>query len=275
MNLIIKGFIIGIGKIIPGVSGTMLAITLGIYEQLIENISNLKKNFMQSAKYLIKPLIGIILAIVSMSKIIVKCMNNYYFSTMLLFIGMIVGGLPNQIKKASFKKKDIITSLILLTSLILILSTNSNNNIIDHKIQYSIVEFVKLLGIGIIDAASSIIPGISGTAILMMLGYYNIILQTFSTVLDPNKISITFFIMIPFLTGFIIGILIISKIINIIIKRKQNIANIAIIIFTIITIFLLIKNVFSIENKNGQIIPGILLFILGIIISSKLDKITK
>ena len=137
------------------------------------------------------------------------------------------------------------------------------------------MEFVKLLGIGIIDAASSIIPGISGTAILMMLGYYNIILQTFSTVLDPNKISISFFIMIPFLTGFIIGILIISKIINIIIKRKQNVVNIAIIIFTIVTIFLLIKNVFSIENKNGQIIPGILLFILGIIISSKLDKITK
>ena len=121
MNLIIKGFIIGIGKIIPGVSGAMLAITLGEYEKIIEAISNIKKNTIKNTKYLSTIGIGIILAITLTSKIIVKCLNMHYFPTMLLFIGMIIGGIPKIIKETKPKIKDILLSVIILLILFLII----------------------------------------------------------------------------------------------------------------------------------------------------------
>ena len=114
MNLIIKGFIIGLGKIIPGVSGSMLAISLGIYEEIIEKISSITKNFRKNIEYLAKISIGIILAIILTSKIIVKCLNHYYFPTMLLFIGLITGGIPNQLKKTKLKIGKTIISIIII-----------------------------------------------------------------------------------------------------------------------------------------------------------------
>ena len=99
MKLILKGFIIGLGKIMPGVSGAMLAITLNEYNKIIESIANLRNNPIVNTKYLSKLGIGIILAIILGSKIILKCLNKYYFSTMLLFVGIICGGTINLIKR--------------------------------------------------------------------------------------------------------------------------------------------------------------------------------
>ena len=194
MNLILKGFIIGLGKIIPGVSGAMLAISLGIYEQILENIANIKNKYKESIKYLVKPSVGIIIAIMLTSKIIVKCLNKYYFSTMLLFIGLIIGGMPYIIKQIKLKKKDIIISLVPL--IIILMLTTSLYPSTKIEINYTISDFIKIIGIGIIDAASSIIPGISGTAILMTLGYYDMILETFGTILDMSKIVENTFIII-------------------------------------------------------------------------------
>jgi len=272
MNLIIKGFIIGIGKIIPGVSGAMLAMTLGIYEQLIESIANIKKDFLKNAKILIKPGIGIIIAITLTSKIVVKCLNNYYLATMLLFIGMIVGGIPQLIKQTKLKKQHILRSTIILIAIYIIIK---NINIINnYQINYTILDFIKIIGIGILDAISSIIPGISGTAILMMLGYYNTILETFATILHINKIARNIFIITPFIIGFAIGTLLISKIINIIIKKQKNLINIITIIFMTMTIITLIKKSLSTTFTTLELIIGIILFIIGIIISIKLDKNT-
>lgn len=271
MNLVIKGFIIGLGKIIPGVSGSMLAISLGIYEDIIENISKIKTNFKESIKYLIKPSIGIIFAIILGSKIIVKCLNKFYFPTMLLFIGMLVGGIPNLIKNAKIKKMDLLKISIILTPIFLII--NNIPLIKNHEINYTIIEFIKLIGIGVSDAASSIIPGISGTAILMTLGYYNVILETFGTILKINKIPKNIFIIIPFFMGFIIGTIIISKILNKIIKEKKESMYLIITIFMIITLIQLSKNLLISSQSMKTYLIGIVFFILGINVSIRIKTI--
>lgn len=266
---IIKGFIIGIGKIIPGVSGAMLAITLGVYEKLIESISNIKTDIIGNIKFLTKIGIGLILAIALTSKMIVKCLNLYYLPTMLLFIGIIIGGIPKIIKNTKLKKLDIILSLIILITLSLTL--NNINSINHYQIKYTIIDFIKLIGIGAIDAASSIIPGISGTALLMMLGYYDTIIAMFANILDINYLGKNLFIMIPFLLGFIIGTIQISKLINIIIKKKQNTMNQIIILFMTFTIILLLKDTLSKPFKISELIIGIILLIIGLVISIYLD----
>lgn len=274
MDLIIKGFIIGIGKILPGVSGSLLAITLGIYEKIIEKISNLKKDIIKNTIFLSKISIGIIISIIMFSKIIVKCINNHYFATMLLFIGMITGGIPKIIKKTKLTKSNIIITITTVIILIIILNLcNSNQGIINnHILEYKIEEFIKLIGVGMIDSITSIIPGISGTAILMSIGYYNIIITSFSNITKIDTLTPTLFVLIPFGIGFIIGTIYVSKIINIIIKKNKNIINILSIIFMIITTIILIKQALISKYTKLELIIGLNLFIIGIIMITYINR---
>ena len=274
MDLIIKGFIIGIGKILPGVSGSLLAITLGIYEKIIEKISKLKKDIIKNTIFLSKISIGIIISIIMFSKIIVKCINNHYFATMLLFIGMITGGIPKIIKKTKLTKSNIIITITTVIILIIILNLcNSNQGIINnHILEYKIEEFIKLIGVGIIDSITSIIPGISGTAILMSIGYYNIIITSFSNITKIDTLTPTLFVLIPFGIGFIIGTIYVSKIINIIIKKNKNIINILSIIFMIITTIILIKQALISKYTKLELIIGLNLFIIGIIMITYINR---
>ena len=88
MNFL-KGFVIGIGKIIPGVSGAVLAIIMGVYDKAIYYICNFKSNVYEGSKYLVSLGIGIIVSIILFSKIISYCLSEYYVITMLFFIGRI------------------------------------------------------------------------------------------------------------------------------------------------------------------------------------------
>ncbi len=106
--LIIKGFIVGLGKIIPGISGSMLAITLGIYEKIIDAITNFFSDIKRNSKLLINFSIGVFLAIIFFSKLILFFLNNYYYETMFLFLGLIMGTLLPFIKQVKINKKNII-----------------------------------------------------------------------------------------------------------------------------------------------------------------------
>ena len=89
--LFLKGIIIGIGKIIPGVSGSMLAISMGIYQRMIDSINNFFKDIKKNSMFLLKIGIGVLISIVFFSNIILKCLNNYYIITIFFFIGLIIG----------------------------------------------------------------------------------------------------------------------------------------------------------------------------------------
>ena len=102
--LILKGIIIGIGKIIPGVSGSMLAITLGIYQKIINSINNFLSNEKENFRFLFKLTIGIVISIVLFSNIIFKSFEQYYIITMFFFIGLIIGGFDDIKKNINSKK---------------------------------------------------------------------------------------------------------------------------------------------------------------------------
>ena len=102
MMLIIKGFIIGLGKIMPGVSGAMLAINFSIYEKLLDALTNFFNDWKNNLKFLILLGIGGILAIVFGSKFLLYLFDNYKFMTMMFFIGLIMGGSYNFSKKIQY-----------------------------------------------------------------------------------------------------------------------------------------------------------------------------
>ena len=92
--LVIKGFIMGISNIIPGVSGGTLALILGIYEKFIGAISHFFSNIKENICFLIPIAIGMILAIVSLSRVIDYSYNHFPIPTTLFFVGLVLGGVP-------------------------------------------------------------------------------------------------------------------------------------------------------------------------------------
>lgn len=250
--MILKGFIIGIAKILPGVSGAMLAISLGIYEKCIYILSNLREELLKNIKFIMFLSIGFLLAIILGSRLVSFFINNYYIYTMYMFIGLIIGTIPDILKETKFSKKNL---LFLVIGFILLFSINFIN--ISIKIESYFL-------LGIIESISILIPGVSGTAIMMLLGNYNLMLEL---LMNPFQISF-----IPFLLGLIIGILLISRFINHFIHRYKDQS------YYLITGFLissLLSLYISIMHTRISIIDGmaiILLLILGIFISKKINK---
>lgn len=270
MKLVLKGFLIGLGKIMPGVSGAMIAITLNEYNKIIESIATLKKDIYNNLKYLSTIGIGIMLAIISMSKIIVNCLEQYYFATMLLFISVISSGIVKTIKVIKMNKSDLVKSISLLLIGAIILKTLKQYNF-DLNTN-STLNFIKLILIGIVDAGSSIIPGISGTALLMYFGYYDKIINTFATITKICLIRENIKIIIPFTIGFVVGTVIISKIINKIIKKHSNIINIMVCVFMIYTLITLTKNTIQKSTNIKETLLGIIISTISLLVSLKISN---
>lgn len=264
--LILKGIIIGLGKIIPGVSGSMLAISMGIYQKMIDSINNFFDNIKTNFLFLFKIGVGVLISIVFFSNIILKCLNSYYIITMFFFIGLIIGGFKDINREVKYKNKKIIFIILFITLLLGII--NINNEI---SINNKILNFIYFIFIGFIDAVTMVIPGISGTATLMMFGAYNKLMETFSNLLNFTQLYNNFIIMLPFAIGLSIGIIFTVKLINYLFKYYKNNTYSAIIGFSISTIIIMtIKCINSSYTFYNLIVAFIMLFV-GLFISKKIN----
>ena len=211
MRLILKGFIIGIGKIVPGVSGAMLAITLGVYDKAIQAFTGFTSDIKNNFKYLLLLGIGIISSIIVFSKIINYFYTNHYISTMLFFMGLIIGGIPGLINKTSYNYKNIIiTSMSFL--IVTILSFSFINNA--YMLKGNFVDYIILFIGGITEAFSSIVPGISGTALFMVMGIYNIVIEMLANLTNVVYVADNFLLIVFFVMGLFLGIILISIVVK-------------------------------------------------------------
>ena len=269
--LVLKGIIIGAGKIIPGVSGGMLAITLNVYDKGIKAISEFFKDLKNNLIFLFTLGIGMFISIIALSKVIKLSLDNFYLPTMLLFIGLIIGGIPSIINEAKQEKsiKNIIIMVIpfILILLMSIISTVFNSSNKD-------AEFIPLLLMGIIDAITMIVPGISGTAILMMFGYYDMIITSFGNITNLSLFLSNIQILIPFGIGLVIGTIVLSKIINYLLEKHKISSYYAIIGFVISSVLLLLGETLKNSYSIKEVFISMVLLVFGYLTSRKLDKIS-
>ncbi|MDD5936038.1 MAG: DUF368 domain-containing protein [Clostridiales bacterium] len=226
---ILKGILIGIANIIPGVSGGTMAVSMGIYDQIIGSVTNLFKQFKKSMLTLLPYAIGMVIAIVGVSRIIEPMFEKYPLQTGSLFVGLILGGLPIILKKVKGKGTDGIGLILFFFFFALIIGLQiigqkDSNNI---EIQLSVAEVMKLFFIGVLASATMVIPGVSGSMILLTIGYYNPILQTINrctSALSPfNRTELlnSIGILLPFGLGIVIGIFAIAKLIEFLLSRFE------------------------------------------------------
>jgi len=266
--LIIKGFLIGIAKIIPGVSGAMLAISFGLYDKGINAITNFFNDVKENLKFLIPLGIGVFLAIVLGSKGVIYFLNNHYLITMLFFLGLISGGLPHIYKKT---RNSYNLSNILIFGIVFILIIGLNFlNIYNESNTNS--NFLMMLFLGVIDAATMVIPGISGTAIFMMIGKYEIVMNTMSSLGSLNAIISNSDIIIPFFLGLVLGVVIVAKIMDYLFKKFRVQTYFAILSLALASVITLLVDTLSVVNFTMTLLFGVVLFIIGFIVSYKLDN---
>lgn len=258
-NLFFKGILIGLGKIIPGVSGSMIAVSLGVYDKMINSISNIFVDFKNSAIFLFKIGLGIMLSILLMSKLLILALNNFYLPTILLFIGLIIGGIPQLIKTAK-EKISIINVGLLIFPLILFLVIDIFTSKVNINIEMNIFNMIWL---GILEAISMIIPGISGTAIMLMLGVYEGILNMFT---DINKMLFLIF----FIIGVLLGVVLCSKIISRILGKHKISFYYLIIGFIFSSLLILLRQTLNFDGNPVLLFIGIIMLMVGIISSYKL-----
>lgn len=263
--LVLKGFIIGLGKIIPGVSGSLIAISLGVYESAIESLVNLKQNYKKNITYLGCLGLGILLAIIGFSKVILFCLNHFYLYTMFLFIGLMMGNIPISLKKIKYtKKRNWLYFLISILLVYIVYQLKLPTSFIPTKtFQDSLIVFL----LGNLDAFTMIVPGISGTALFMMINCYEFIISLFS-----NPFGQIYFALI-FGFGSFIGIIFTSFLMNYLFKNYKDIVHLIILGFTITSLFVLLKPL--ILNINiYNILPICILWISGFLISLRLEKLS-
>lgn len=234
---IIKGMMIGIANIMPGVSGGTLAVSMGIYDKLIHCITHILSEFKESMKFLLTIFAGAGIALVALTFVIEALFQYYPIPTNLLFIGLIVGGLPPVVTKVKSHKLSFghILAGLLFFALVVGMAMMGDNGNRQVTLNLGIVPMIKLVLVGIIAAATMIIPGVSGSMVLLILGYYEPIIQQITAfctaviTLDMAGILHGIAILLPFGIGVLIGILGIAKIIEIIFEKYPVYAYCAII----------------------------------------------
>lgn len=249
--LILKGFIIGVGKIIPGISGSILAISMGLYDKTIRAISHFFKDVKNNFIFLIQIFIGIFLAIIFGSRLIYYLITNHYLITIYTIIGFILGEIPVLIKKCHYTKKNFIYTLI---PFLLIITLNYFTN---SQIKTT-ANNITVVALGLIEAATTIIPGISGTAVLINMGYYNFVLA------NVSSMSITFWLF--YVIGIIIGFFLFIKIIDYLMTRHSEKFYLIIngfVLSSLLTIFIKTFANFSVTS----FIVGIIMMIVASILS--------
>lgn len=225
---VIKGMVIGLANIIPGVSGGTMMVSMGIYDTLIYCITHLFKQFKKSVITLLPYIIGMVAAIISLSFVITWAFDNYPLPTNTLFIGLILGGLPAIFKQVKGEKIGMAGGLLFAAffALIIVLQLIQKENLVE--IRLSVLEVVKLLFLGMLASATMVIPGVSGSMILKLLGYYEPVigsikgLTTALTAGSWQAVATNVGILLPFGVGIVIGIFAIAKLIEALLAKWKG-----------------------------------------------------
>lgn len=227
IKTILKGMVMGVANIIPGVSGGTMAVSMGIYDKLIHCVTHLFKEFKESLKFLIPVALGIGIALVGLSFIIEPAFAHFPLQTNCLFVGLIVGGLPAVIKKVKGKgvKLSYVIPFLVFFGIVVGMAAMGEQEGAAADLSFNLWSVIKLFVVGIIASATMVIPGVSGSMMLLLMGYYNPIVATiknFVTALasfDVNGILQSCGVLVPMGLGIVVGIFAIAKLIEVIFEK--------------------------------------------------------
>lgn len=265
-----KGGAIGLAMIIPGVSGGTLAVLLGVYDRIIDSVGNLFKKFKESFLFLLPVALGAVLAFAALYFPLKYALKYAPFPTILLFAGFMLGSLPDLVKKSEkngYRKFDAI-GLVLACFFVVGICFIPNLGDVNLSADMQAWQYFLLLFMGMLASCALVVPGVSGSMLMLIFGYYQPLLGCISGL--RTSFGHSLLVLATFAVGLVIGFFTIAKLMQFLLKRFRRttywcIAGFVIgsIPAVIITFFHEYAYDFATYLAPWQIAVGVICFIAG------------
>lgn len=212
LTVVAKSVVVGASSLVPGVSGGTMAILLGIYDKLIFSISRFTSDWKKNLAFLAEFGIGAAAGILLLAKAVLWLFECFELPMMYLFIGLILGSVPMLFRQAgtkSIRLRDILWVLVgftvvMLVQLIPVVPMQLGGT-------YNPLTFVMMVVAGVVVAVAFILPGISTSYMLLILGIYDITLRAVT--------ELDFLFLLPLMLGAIVGTLVTARLLEIAMRR--------------------------------------------------------
>ena len=218
----LKGIIVGIATLVPGMSGGTMAIILGIYDKLINAIGNFFKKIKENFLFLLVIGLGAAAGMLLFSNLIELGLEFARYPMIFLFLGIIAGGLPPLLKKADLRTSDksklqisvkdimlFVLGVVIVVGMFLFKGT-----VVDLASSEGFINIIFMFVAGIFMAIALVLPGISGSFFLLAIGLYEI---TMTAINDLN-----FAYLIPFAAGIALGTILTVKVVENLLKKHPR-----------------------------------------------------
>ncbi|CAC6558016.1 DUF368 domain-containing protein [Staphylococcus aureus] len=271
---ILKGFAMGTSDLVPGVSGGTIALLLGIYNQFIASISGIfSRRFWPSFTFLIPIIIGMLLAMGSLSNLFNYLLSQHHIPTMFFFGGLIIGIVPYLLKisnyKTSFTTKHYMMVIAGIAILIVITLMNNGDKHAGETLTLSTGLIIKYFIAGMCASSAMLLPGISGSFMLLVFGVYGTVMLAISEVVKLNFTGLPILLAVGF--GVLAGFIILSKIIQYFLTHHKLMTFALIIGFVVGSLFAVFP---GLPTNIVMWFVSLVVFIIGFIVSLTLGRIT-
>lgn len=209
MERFLKGIIVGIGGVAPGLSGSVLLIIFGLYQKTLEALGTLLKDFKKKVSFLLPLVLGMGVGVLLFSRVIDFCLERYEMPTRFCFLGLILGTLPmvwKEVRKEGFRPYHPLVILLSAAAGLLLFTVEGSGfpQVKDPTVLQSV-----LLGIAV--AATAIIPGVDPAVFLSTLGFYEMYVDALA--------NLNFTVLIPMVPGVAVGAVVISFLMSRLFRR--------------------------------------------------------
>lgn len=254
---IYRGILMGISDLIPGVSGGTIAFILGIYDRLLESISGFfSRDWKKYLGFLVPLGIGIVITLLLFSRVIEYLLEQHYEATQFFFMGLIIGVIPYIMKQAEVKKNFTARHLIILVVIGAALAATAfipTEEDLAPITSLTLPIFFLLFFSGWLASMAMLLPGISGSFILLLLGVYSTAINALSTLNIPVALAIG--------AGVIVGFIVSSKAIQYLLEHFTYVTYAAIIGLILGSLFVVFPG-FSADSAT--LITSLVTFALGL-----------
>lgn len=210
--LFLKSVVVGAASLVPGVSGGTIAIVLDIYDSLLSSISRYMRDIRKNTIFLATFALGAALGIVLLARAVLWLFENFQLPVMSLFIGCVLGSIPALLKKSSITRVRIrhVAWVLVGFSIVMSLSFLPESGFLLTD-GHSALGFLLLAIAGVVVSVAFILPGLSTSYMLLVLGIYNLTLRAVS------ELDILF--LLPLLTGGVIGTIATARVLETAMRR--------------------------------------------------------
>ncbi len=230
---IARGLLIGVAGIVPGVSGGTLAVSMGVYDRIIGALTHLFRKPGESVRILFPYGVGMAAGMGGLAFVIEVLFERFPFASRMAFLGLILGGLPALLKKADMKTGEIKKLLLLLTVfcamiLLTVYEGGGEQTAVELTFESAGARLATMICVGLIASVTMVVPGVSGTMLLMMMGYYQPVLHAFNQVQmgvisgDWKTVMAQQELLLPFVLGLTWGIFLCARTMEVLLERWSD-----------------------------------------------------